>query len=205
MVDQAVLDKLEAGFSKVAGSDSKSLLKKYLSKEVFDQLKTKKTSFGSTLLDVIQSGVENLDSGVGIYAPDADSYTVFADLFDPIIEDYHGGFKKTDKHPPKDFGDVDSLGNLDPAVSIEDCSLDAMKRTVFIITYRIKIDIANIFVNLFLFGNNYKTIIIINSYSFSSNYDVKKGTGFIFKFILPKSYNYYYIEIRRMIPRKLLR
>lgn len=205
MVDQAVLDKLEAGFSKVAGSDSKSLLKKYLSKEVFDQLKTKKTSFGSTLLDVIQSGVENLDSGVGIYAPDADSYTVFADLFDPIIEDYHGGFKKTDKHPPKDFGDVDSLGNLDPAVSIEDCSLDAMKRTVFIITYRIKIDIANIFVNLFLFGNNYKTIIVINSYSFSSNYDVKKETGFIFKFILPKSYNYYYIEIRRMIPRQFLR
>lgn len=202
MVDQAVLDKLEAGFSKVAGSDSKSLLKKYLSKEVFDQLKTKKTSFGSTLLDVIQSGVENLDSGVGIYAPDADSYTVFADLFDPIIEDYHGGFKKTDKHPPKDFGDVDSLGNLDPAVSIEDCSLDAMKRAVFIITYRIKIDIANIIANLFL---NYKTIIIINSYSFSSNYGVKKGTRFVFKFILSKSYNCYYIEIRRMIPRQLLR
>ncbi|KOX79881.1 Arginine kinase [Melipona quadrifasciata] len=115
MVDQAVLDKLEAGFSKLAASDSKSLLKKYLSKEVFDQLKTRKTSFGSSLLDVIQSGVENLDSGVGIYAPDAESYTVFADLFDPIIEDYHGGFKKTDKHPPKDFGDVDTLGNLDPA------------------------------------------------------------------------------------------
>lgn len=195
MVDQAVLDKLEAGFTKVAGSDSKSLLKKYLSKEVFDQLKTKKTSFGSTLLDVIQSGVENLDSGVGIYAPDADSYTVFADLFDPIIEDYHGGFKKTDKHPPKDFGDVDSLGNLDPAVSIEDCSLDAMKRTVFIITCRVKIDIANIIANLFF---NYKTIIIINSYLFSSNYGVKKETRFVFKFILSKNY---YIEIRRMIPR----
>lgn len=120
MVDQAVLDKLEAGFAKLAASDSKSLLKKYLSKEVFDQLKTRKTSFGSSLLDVIQSGVENLDSGVGIYAPDAEAYTVYADLFDPIIEDYHGGFKKTDKHPPKDFGDVDTLGNLDPAVSIRE-------------------------------------------------------------------------------------
>nr|AIR96015.1 arginine kinase [Apis cerana cerana] len=115
MVDQAVLDKLETGFTKLANSDSKSLLKKYLTKEVFDQLKTKKTSFDSTLLDCIQSGVENLDSGVGIYAPDAEAYTLFADLFDPIIEDYHGGFKKTDEHPPKDFGDVDSLGNLDPA------------------------------------------------------------------------------------------
>lgn len=35
--------------------------------------------------DVIQSGVENLDSGIGIYAPDAEAYTVFADLFDPVI------------------------------------------------------------------------------------------------------------------------
>ena len=57
MVDQAVLDKLEAGYAKLAASDSKSLLKKFLTKEVFDNLKTKKTpSFGSTLLDVIQSG-----------------------------------------------------------------------------------------------------------------------------------------------------
>lgn len=57
MVDAAVLDKLETGFKKLEASDSKSLLKKYLTKEVFDALKTKKTpTFGSTLLDVIQSG-----------------------------------------------------------------------------------------------------------------------------------------------------
>nr|CAD7598006.1 unnamed protein product [Timema genevievae] len=152
MVDAAVLEKLESGYAKLAASDSKSLLKKYLTKEIFDNLKTKKTSFGSTLLDVIQSvgedfeirkqqnsyvenirehevnestkkqeleswdriGLENHDSGVGIYAPDAEAYTLFSDLFDPIIEDYHGGFKKTDKHPPKEWGDVDTLGNLDP-------------------------------------------------------------------------------------------
>ncbi|XP_045449392.1 arginine kinase [Melitaea cinxia] len=114
MVDTAVLEVLEAGFSKLQASDSKSLLKKYLTREVFDNLKNKKTSFGSTLLDVIQSGIENLDSGVGIYAPDAEAYTVFADLFDLIIEDYHNGFKKTDKHPPKNWGDVETLGNLDP-------------------------------------------------------------------------------------------
>ncbi|KAF0312611.1 Arginine kinase [Amphibalanus amphitrite] len=56
MVDAATLEKLEAGFQKLqAATDCKSLLKKYLTKEVFDSLKTKKTSFGSTLLDVIQS------------------------------------------------------------------------------------------------------------------------------------------------------
>lgn len=114
MVDAAVMEKMEAGFAKLAASDSKSLLKKYLTKEVFDALKNKKTSFGSTLLDCVQSGFENPDSGVGIYAPDAEAYSLFADLFDPIIEDYHKGFKKTDKHPARDFGDVDSFGNVDP-------------------------------------------------------------------------------------------
>lgn len=66
------------------------------------------------LFNLLFKGLENHDSGVGIYAPDADSYTVFADLFDPIIEDYHGGFKKTDKHPARDFGDVSVFKNLDP-------------------------------------------------------------------------------------------
>lgn len=56
MVDAAVLEKLETGYAKLAASDSKSLLKKFLTKEIFDNLKNKKTSFGSTLLDVIQSG-----------------------------------------------------------------------------------------------------------------------------------------------------
>nr|CAI5859536.1 unnamed protein product [Callosobruchus analis] len=116
MVDAAVLEKLEAGYKKLKESDSKSLLKKHLTQEIFDNLKTKKTpTFGSTLLDCIQSGLENLDSGVGIYAPDAESYSVFSDLFDPIIEDYHAGFKKTDKHPPKNWGDVSVFGDLDPA------------------------------------------------------------------------------------------
>jgi arginine kinase len=55
-----------------------------------------------------------VDSGVGIYAPDAEAYTVFADLFDPIIEDYHGGFKKTDKHPTPTFGDGAAFVNVDP-------------------------------------------------------------------------------------------
>jgi len=115
MADPAVVQKLEAGFAKLqAATECKSLLKKYLTKPVFDELKNKKTKLGATLLDVIQSGVENLDSGVGVYAPDAEAYTLFAPLFDPIIEDYHVGFTHSDKHPDKDFGDVNSLVNVDP-------------------------------------------------------------------------------------------
>lgn len=51
-----VLKKLEEGFRRLANSTSQSLLKKYLTQGIFDKLKTKKTSFGSTLLDCIQSG-----------------------------------------------------------------------------------------------------------------------------------------------------
>ncbi|RZC35362.1 ATP-gua Ptrans domain containing protein, partial [Asbolus verrucosus] len=105
---------LEDGFKKLIVSNSHSLLKKYLTQAIFDKLKTKKTSFGSTLLDCIQSGLENLDSNVGIYAPDSEAYITFADIFDPIINDYHGGFKKTDRHPPTNWGDLNTIGNVDP-------------------------------------------------------------------------------------------
>lgn len=57
MVDAAVAEKLEAGFQKLQeATNCKSLLKKHLSREIFDKIKDLKTSFGSTLLDVIQSG-----------------------------------------------------------------------------------------------------------------------------------------------------
>ena len=113
-VDPDVLRKLQEAFSKLSKSESSSLLKKYLTREVFEKLKNRKTSFGSTLLDVIQSGVANLDSGIGVYAPDPEAYSVFADLFDPIIEEYHGGFSPRDVHPPSDWGNPKTLGNLDP-------------------------------------------------------------------------------------------
>jgi len=114
--DLSVAEKLEAGFKKLEGATGcKSLLKKHLTKEIFEETKNLTTpSFGSTLLDVIQSGVANLDSGVGIYAPDAEAYTTFKALFDPVIETYHKGFKPTDKHPACDFGDVNSIINVDP-------------------------------------------------------------------------------------------
>nr|CAD7573853.1 unnamed protein product [Timema californicum] len=110
-----VLKKLDSLYAKLVASDSKSLLKKYLTKDLYEKLKNKKTGMGSTFLDVIQSGLENLDSGIGIYAPDVESYTLFKELFDPVIEDYHVGFKKTDKQPAKEWGDLNALGNLDPS------------------------------------------------------------------------------------------
>ncbi|KAG5897003.1 hypothetical protein JTB14_010755 [Gonioctena quinquepunctata] len=106
--------KLDKAFKEFLKTDSKSLLKKYLTQEIFDKLKTKKTSFGSSLLDCVQSGFENPDSGVGIYAADPEAYVLFEDIFNPVIEDYHEGFRKSSKHPPTDWGSIKSIGNLDP-------------------------------------------------------------------------------------------
>ncbi len=75
----------------------KSLMSKHLTQEVFEQLKDKKTKNGFTLKDVINSGIENPDSGIGAYAGDEESYIVFAPFFDRIIQEYHG-FSKEDKH-----------------------------------------------------------------------------------------------------------
>ncbi len=90
-----------------------SLLCKYLTPEVFDELKDKKTRYGYTLEQLIRSGVENVDSGIGVYAGDEESYELFAPLLDPIIREYHG-FGPDDRH----VSDMDpahlQIGNPDP-------------------------------------------------------------------------------------------
>jgi hypothetical protein len=112
-VDAATIKKIEDAYETLqAHPECKSLLKKHLTKEVVDKLKGKKTKLGATLYDVIRSGVMNLDSGVGVYAPDVESYTVFAPLFDPIIQEYHG-FLPTDRQPAVDL-DVSKCANFPP-------------------------------------------------------------------------------------------
>ncbi|GMT01111.1 hypothetical protein PENTCL1PPCAC_23285, partial [Pristionchus entomophagus] len=98
-------EKIERAYEKLQGSDScKSLLKKHLTEDVLEKCKGKKSALGATLYDCISSGVENLDAGVGVHAPDADSYKTFAPLFDKIIEDYHG-FPPNKNHPASDLGE----------------------------------------------------------------------------------------------------
>ena len=94
---------------------SESLLKKYLSPDIYKRLLTVRTLSGGSLADCIRSGCDNPDSIIGIYACDPDAYNVFAILFDPIIRDYHN--VKTLDHPESNFGDIDNLGfgNLDPS------------------------------------------------------------------------------------------
>ena len=115
LIDKEVRKQIDAAYAALQKAENcTSLLKRHLTKEVFDIAKKKSTLYGGTLLDVIQSGVRNLDSEVGVYAPDAEAYTVFAPLLDRVIEDYHGGFSSIDRHPPCNYGDPSTVGKLDP-------------------------------------------------------------------------------------------
>uniref|UniRef100_A0AC34FTT1 Arginine kinase n=1 Tax=Panagrolaimus sp. ES5 TaxID=591445 RepID=A0AC34FTT1_9BILA len=117
-VDAAVLKQIDEAFAKLNGPEGarcNSLLKKHLTKETVEKLKNKKTKHGATLYDCIRSGVFNLDASIGVYAPDAESYAVFAELFDRIILDYHG-YGAKDTQPSVDLGEdrTKELTPLDP-------------------------------------------------------------------------------------------
>ncbi|XP_046582727.1 arginine kinase-like [Haliotis rubra] len=98
-----------------SSEECKSLLKKHLTPERFEKLKERETKYGGTLADCIRSGCKNLYCEVGIFTCDPHGYTIFADVIDDVIKDYH----KVDKldHPEPDLGDLENLtfGNLDPS------------------------------------------------------------------------------------------
>jgi len=93
--------------------DCSSLMCKYLTQEIYDELKDIKSSNGFTLDRAINSGLSNPDSSIGIYAGDKESYELLAPIFDPIIEEYHG-FGREDSHKSDmDISHLD-ISNLDP-------------------------------------------------------------------------------------------
>uniref|UniRef100_A0A8C0J8F7 creatine kinase n=1 Tax=Chelonoidis abingdonii TaxID=106734 RepID=A0A8C0J8F7_CHEAB len=75
---------------------------KVLTLDLYKKLRDRITPSGFTLDDVIQTGVDNpghpFIMTVGCVAGDEESYEVFKALFDPIIQDRHGGYKPTDQH-----------------------------------------------------------------------------------------------------------
>lgn len=94
-----------------------SLVAKHVTKEKWDKLSgivSKTSQF--TLAKAIACAVEFDNQHCGIYAGDEDSYVDFADVFDPLICEYHG--------LPADFkhvSDMDSskiTGNIEPDVPV---------------------------------------------------------------------------------------
>ncbi|KAL9950546.1 hypothetical protein ACROYT_G043058 [Oculina patagonica] len=79
-----------------------NLMAKHLTPRLYSKLRDKVTASGFTLDAAIQTGVDNPGHPfiltVGAVAGDEESYDTFAELFDPIIEERHNGFKKSDVH-----------------------------------------------------------------------------------------------------------
>lgn len=75
---------------------------KILTKEMYGRLRDLRTPSGFTFDAIIQTGVDNPGHPyimtVGCVAGDEESYTVFKEFFDPIIDDRHGGYKPGDIH-----------------------------------------------------------------------------------------------------------
>ncbi|XP_041461082.1 creatine kinase U-type, mitochondrial-like [Lytechinus variegatus] len=76
---------------------------KYLTVKLYSKLCDRKTSTGWTLDQCIQTGVDNpghpFIMTVGMVAGDEESYEVFKELFDAVIQNRHDGYGPNNIHP----------------------------------------------------------------------------------------------------------
>ena len=95
-----------------------SLVAKHVTKEKWDKLAGHKTATsGFTLAQAIACAVEFDDQHCGIYAGDGDSYKDFAEVFDPIIQEYHG--ISADSTHTSDMDASKISGNIDDDVPVK--------------------------------------------------------------------------------------
>merc|ERR1712119_50423 len=97
-----------------------SLVAKYVTKPIWDKLSSVKTATSVfTLAQAIAVSTEFDNQHCGIYAGDWDSYKDFAEVFDPLIQEYHG--ISADATHTSDM-DVNKIkGNVDPAAPVHSC------------------------------------------------------------------------------------
>merc|ERR1712130_163699 len=94
-----------------------SLVAKYVTKPIWDKLSSVKTATsGFTLAQAIACAVEFDNQHCGIYAGDWDSYKDFAEVFDPLIQEYHGISADATHTSDMDVGKIQ--GNVDPAAPV---------------------------------------------------------------------------------------
>ncbi|XP_067901183.1 creatine kinase M-type-like [Heterodontus francisci] len=83
-------------------SKNQTYMANILTIQMYKRLRDRATQSGFTLDDVIQPGVDNSEHSctrtVGCVAGDAESYSVFMEFFDPLIELYHHGYQQSGMH-----------------------------------------------------------------------------------------------------------
>ncbi|XP_060687425.1 creatine kinase M-type-like [Hemiscyllium ocellatum] len=81
---------------------NQTYMAKVLTIQMYKRLRARATQSGFTLDDIIQPGVDKSEYSstrtVGCVAGDAESYTVFMEFFDPLIELYHRDYQLNRMH-----------------------------------------------------------------------------------------------------------
>ncbi|XP_072036165.1 creatine kinase U-type, mitochondrial-like [Amphiura filiformis] len=84
-------------------SKHNNVMASHLTPAVYGKLVHRKTPNGYTLDQCIQTGVDNpghpFIKTVGMVAGDEESYEIFKEIFDPVIDERHNGYGPDDKHP----------------------------------------------------------------------------------------------------------
>merc|ERR1712183_1142996 len=94
-----------------------SLVAKHVTKERWDKVKAIETkTCGFTLAKAIACAVEFDNQHCGIYAGDWDSYKDFSEIFDAIIQEYHG--ISADAKHTSDMDPEKIKGNIEPGVPV---------------------------------------------------------------------------------------
>ena len=88
-----------------------SLTKKHLPADLWRWLELR-TSHGTTIYDCVRAALRHPKLlHVGLFAPDVEAYTVFREIFEPVIAEYHNVNIDTIRSV-HDLGDADKLQEL---------------------------------------------------------------------------------------------
>lgn len=96
---------------------------RHLTEEMYERLYPLRTVNGVSIDKCIQPSVDNTGRIIGLVAGDAESYEVFHELFDAVINEKHGGFGPNDKHPPPDLNASALVGGQFDPKYVKSCRI----------------------------------------------------------------------------------
>jgi len=101
----------------------KCMVGRHLTPEMYGRLHKLVTPNGVTVDKCIQPSVDNNGRIIGLVAGDPESYEVFKELFDAVINEKHGGFGPDAKHPPPDLDASKLKGGVFDTTYVKSCRI----------------------------------------------------------------------------------
>lgn len=95
---------------KTRGTNPGNRACKYFDEDYFSRLGL---PLQQRLIEIVRTGFENPDSGLGCYAMQPDDYDTFGEFFEQVIQDYHGAGADAVHETDWDISDIGDNGVLD--------------------------------------------------------------------------------------------